>query len=166
MRGAGLSGAGYVLAQVLNLAAYVVLARLLDPSEFGTFAAATALLGFTLLLTESGLTSALVQRRTGFEEAANSALIASIGGGILFGLLALATAPLLGLFFDSSEVTAIAAVMSGMVPLRILHRGARRDPAAALLLPATTDHRAGLRRRLRDGRDRRAPRTTWAPGRS
>ena len=120
MRGAGLSGAGYVLAQVLNLGAYVVLARLLDPAEFGTFAAATALLGFTLLLTESGLTSALVQRRTGFEEAANSALIASIGGGILFGLLALATAPLLGLFFDSSEVTAIAAAMAGMVTLRIL----------------------------------------------
>jgi len=120
VRGASLSGLGYALAQALNLVAYVVLARLLDPSEFGVFAAATALLGFALLITESGMTSALVQWRGNLEVAANTALLSSIGSGFLFGLLALATAPILGWFFDSGEVAAVAAAMAGMVTLRIL----------------------------------------------
>lgn len=120
VRGAGLSGVGYVVAQGLNLGAYVVLARLLSPSDFGVFAAATALLGLTLLLTESGMTSALVQRRDRVEEAANTALLASIVSGVGFGLLALATAPLLGYFFGNGEIGAIAAAMSGVITLRIL----------------------------------------------
>ena len=120
VRGAGLSGVGYVAAQGLNLIAYVVLARLLTPDDFGVYAAATALLGLTLLFTESGMTSALVQRRDRVEEAANTALLASIVSGIAFGILALATAPILGAFFDSGEIGAVAAAMSGFVTLRIL----------------------------------------------
>ena len=63
VRGVSLAAAGYLLAQALNLAFYVVLARLLSPTDFGEFAAATVLIGLTLLVTESGLTSAVVQRR-------------------------------------------------------------------------------------------------------
>lgn len=120
IRGASLSGIGYIVAQGLNLAAYIVLARLLTPDDFGVFAAATALLGLTLLFTESGMTSALVQRRDRVEEAANTALLASMASGLFFGLLALATAPILGAFFDSGTIGAIAAAMAGFVTLRIL----------------------------------------------
>lgn len=119
IRGAGLAAGGYALAQTLNLAAYIVLARLLVPAEFGVYAAATALLGFAMLITEAGMASALVQRRDRLEEAANTAVIATVGSGVLFGLLSLASAPLLGLFFDSSQVTAVAAAMSGFILLRI-----------------------------------------------
>ena len=119
MRGAGLSGAGYALAQGINLGVYVVLARLLAPAEFGVFAAASVFVGLTLLVTESGLGSALVQRRGRFQEAANTALVATLVNGIVFGLLALAAAPLLGLFFEADQVTSIAAVMAGIVFLRV-----------------------------------------------
>lgn len=119
LRGVGLSGGGYALAQAMNLVAYIILARLLSPDEIGIYAAATVLIAFSLLVTEAGFTSAVVQRRDRFEEAANTALLATFANGFLFALLALATAPLLGLFFDSDEVTAIAAAMAGMVFLRI-----------------------------------------------
>ena len=118
VRGAGLAAGGYALAQILNLAAYVVLARLLVPEEFGVYAAATALLGFAMLITEAGMASAVVQRRDRLEEAANTAVVATVAAGVLFGLLSLATAPLLGLFFDDSQVAVVAAAMSGFILLR------------------------------------------------
>ncbi len=119
VRGVSLAAGGYLIAQALNLGFYVALARLLAPAEFGQFAAATVLIGFTLLLTESGLASAVIQRRDRVEEAASTAAVATIVSGIGFSLLALATAPLVGAFFDdSSTITALAAASSGLVFFR------------------------------------------------
>lgn len=118
IRGAGMSAGGYAIAQALNLAIYVVLARLLVPDEFGVYAGATVVLGIGLLLTDSGLGSAIVQRRDRFEEAASTAVLATIANGVGFSLLALAVAPLLGLFYDDSQVTAVAAVMAGILLVR------------------------------------------------
>lgn len=39
VRGVGLAGAGYVLAQAITLGFYLVLSRLATPSDFGEFAA-------------------------------------------------------------------------------------------------------------------------------
>jgi O-antigen/teichoic acid export membrane protein len=118
IRGAGLSASGYAVAQLLTFGVYVALARLLEPSDFGDFAAATVLIGFTLLITESGMSSAIIQRRDRVEEAASTAVVATVIGGITFSLVMLAAAPLIGAFFDSSDVTAIAAAMSGVIVLR------------------------------------------------
>lgn len=117
LRGAGLAAGGYVLAQALNLGFYIALARLLDPSEFGTYAAATVLLGFTLLVSEGGMVSAIVQRRDRVEEAQSTAVVATFVAGLTFSLLSVAVSPLIGLLFDSSEVTALAAAMSGTILL-------------------------------------------------
>src|SRR4051794_24751667 len=68
VRGAGLAGSGYVLAQVLNLGFYLALARLATPEDFGILAAASLLLGAALLLTESGMMSAVIHRRDRLDE--------------------------------------------------------------------------------------------------
>lgn len=115
MRGAGYAGGGYVLAQLLNLGFYIVLARLLTPDDFGLYAAATILTGFAMLFGDSGMNAALIQRRTRLDEAANTAVIATFSFGIAFSLFALAMAPVIGAFFRDSEITAIAAAMSGIV---------------------------------------------------
>lgn len=118
VRGAGLAGSGFVLGQALYLAAYIVLARLLTPTEFGTFAAGTILLGLALLVSEAGISAAVVQRRDRVDEAMATAVLATAANGLGLSLVALATAPLVGLIFDASEVTAIAAAMAGIVFLR------------------------------------------------
>ena len=115
MRGAGVAAIGFAGAQAVNLGFYVVLARLLSPSEFGTYAAATVLLGFSYLVSEGGLSSAVIQRRDRIEEAQSTAVVAMLTSGAVLSLLALAASPLIGLIFDSSEITAIAAVMSGTI---------------------------------------------------
>ncbi len=120
LRGAGLGGVGYGMSQALTLVTYIVLARLITPEEFGDFAAATVLIGFTLLITETGMMSAIVQRRSRVEEAANTAFLATIVTGFGFTLVLLALAPVLGAFFDSDDVSALAAATSGIIFLRTI----------------------------------------------
>lgn len=120
VRGAGLAGGGYALAQALTLVAYLVLARLIAPAEFGEFAAAAIVVNAGMLFAESGMLAALIHRRDRLEEAANSALIATTIAGILLGLLALAASPLIGFFFDNDRIATVAAALAGLMPLRAL----------------------------------------------
>lgn len=119
-RGAGMAGAGYVLAQVFTLGFYLALARLASPEDFGTFAAGSLLVQVGLLFTESGLMAALIHREDRIDEAASTAVIATAGAGFGFSLASLAAAPLLGALFESSEVTKIAAATSGLLLIRSL----------------------------------------------
>ena len=96
------------------------LARLATPSDFGDFAAGSVLVGIALMISDSGMMAALVQRRDRIEEAAATAVYASFAAGLGFALLALALSPLVGLFFGSYEIGSIAAAMSGIILLRSL----------------------------------------------
>lgn len=119
VRGVGLAGAGYVLTQGLTLVSYFVLAKLATPQEFGRFTAATVVAGLGLVIGESGMLGALIQRRDRLDEAFNTAFVATLASGLLLTLLALASAPLIGLFFHSSQTGVVAAVMSGWIFLRL-----------------------------------------------
>lgn len=118
VRGAGLAGAGHVLTQALTLTSYVVLARLISPHEFGQLAAASTVVGLGVLVSESGMLAAVVQRRDRVEEAASTAFVATVLGGILLGLCALALAPLVGLYFHSRTIGIVAASLAGYIVLR------------------------------------------------
>ncbi len=72
-----------LLSQFLQL---VVLARWLDPAEFGLAAAAISVAGFAQGLADLGLTNALVQRDSIEENAWSSALWACVLGGIILFL--------------------------------------------------------------------------------
>lgn len=118
IRGVAFAGGGYAITQVLTLAFYLVLARLATPEDFGQLAAGTILVGFGLLFTESGMLAAVVQRRDRVEEAAATAVIATLAAGFGGALLALAISPLVGDFFNSGTVAAVAAATSGLLLLR------------------------------------------------
>lgn len=120
VRGVGLAGAGYALAQVLNLGFYLVLARLATPDDFGQYAAGALLVSIGLLFTESGMMAAIIHRRDRVDEAASTAVIATAVAGALFALFALAVSPLIGSLFHDSKVGAVAAAVSGLLFLRSL----------------------------------------------
>ena len=115
VRGAGVTGLGNLLTQVLTFASYVVLARLASPEVFGTLAAGWTIVGASSVLVESGMSSALIQRQDRLEEAAATATVATFAAGIGLALLALALSPVVGLFFHSHEVGLVAAALSGML---------------------------------------------------
>jgi O-antigen/teichoic acid export membrane protein len=118
VRGSALAGAGYALSQTLTLASYLVLARLVTPTEFGQFTAGLVLLAIAQLYTESGMLSALVYRRDRIEEAASTAVIATLLGGLMVSLLLFAAAPVIGSFFGSETIAGVAAAASGISLVR------------------------------------------------
>ena len=115
VRGAGVTGAGSLLTQVLSLATYVVLARLAGPEVFGAFAAAWIIVGVASLFVESGMSAALIQRKTRLEEAAATATVSTCVAGVGLTALALLLSPVVGLFFHSSEIGQVSAVLSGIL---------------------------------------------------
>jgi O-antigen/teichoic acid export membrane protein len=118
VRGAGVAGLGYGLTQALTLGFFLALARLATPADFGEFAAAAILVNAGGLFTESGMMAALIHRRDRIDEAASTAAISTVLGGLAFGLVALAASPLIGAFFDSDRVATLAAASSGLILVR------------------------------------------------
>jgi O-antigen/teichoic acid export membrane protein len=120
MRGVGLAGGGYALSQILTFATYLALAKLISPAAFGTFAAGSIVAGVGTIVGESGMVAALIHRRDRLEEAFNSALLASIAGGLALTIVGVATAPVIGLYFRSHTAGDVAAVMAGGMFLRLV----------------------------------------------
>jgi O-antigen/teichoic acid export membrane protein len=120
VRGARLALLGWGLSQGLTFIAYIVLARLASPTDFGQFAAAMVVVGVGNLLGESGMMAALINRRDRIDEAASTAFFALFAGGSLLTLGAIALAPLVGLYYHSSRVGVLSAALSASVLIRML----------------------------------------------
>jgi len=133
---AGTGAVALALAtQALALASFIVLAHFAPPSTFGKYAAASVLLGVSGLFTEAGMHAAVIQRQDKLQEAATTALIANLVGGITLGLVAAAAAPLIGLFLHSRTTGLAAAVLAGTIPLN----------AAAIVPGAVIRRRVSIR---------------------
>ena len=129
---------------VLQIAATIVLARLLSPHEFGSVAAALLVVGLAQLLTQVGVSAALVQRR----ELADDDVSAAFAFSVLVALvLAIALAvgapvlsPLVGLPADSGLLPLLAPtlLLAGVaaVPSGLLQRRLRFRPLAVVDLIA------------------------------
>jgi O-antigen/teichoic acid export membrane protein len=120
VRGTRLALVGWGASQGLTFAAYIVLARLATPTDFGQFAAATVVVGVGNLLGESGMMAALINRRDRIDEAASTAFFSLLAGGVLLTLGAAALAPLVGLYYHSSRVGLLSAALSASVLIRML----------------------------------------------
>jgi O-antigen/teichoic acid export membrane protein len=103
------------LTQVLTLATYTALARLTTPRVFGVFGAATILLAAGELFMESGMTAALVQRRTEVRAAASTAFLAALVGGVCLALAAFGGSVVVGAYFHNHQIGLVAAALSGTV---------------------------------------------------
>src|SRR5262249_10801943 len=104
-------------SQAISFVGVIVLARLAPPRTFGAYAAASILLGASQIFSESGMRAAVIQRDDRVDEAASTAFAANILGGFLLAALAAACAPLIGLFFHSSDIAVAAAVLAGTIPI-------------------------------------------------
>jgi PST family polysaccharide transporter len=114
-RGVGLASAGFAFTTVLSLGQYLALARLATPKDFGELAGGSIVVGVGMLVSESGMLAALVQRRDRLEEAAATAVVATVLGGVLLSLVAFAVSPLVGDFFHNATTGHVAEALSGCV---------------------------------------------------
>ena len=148
-----------LIAQAANFAirigSLMVLARLLDPKDFGLVGMVTAVTGILALFRDFGLSSASVQRATvTSEQTATMFWINLILGAVLM-LVALALAPALAAFYSEPRLLWVTSVISlaylfngaGVQHLALMQREMRFVTLAMIEMLLT-----GGRRRRRDWR--------------
>ena len=117
----------------LRLGSLVVLARLLDPEDFGLVAMVTVVTGIYGLFTSAGLSSATVQKATITDEQISTLFWINMLIGTILGFLCVATAPVLVAFYHEPRLFWVTVAMA----------------AGFLFNAAGVQHSALLQRQLR-----------------
>lgn len=134
-RGAAVTLAGRMTRLAIQLGSVVALSRVLSPADFGLVAMVVAVIGIGELLREFGLGSAAIQAKILTNQQRDNLFWVSSGLGLLVGLLAAASAPLLVRLYDEPRLLAVTLVLS----------------VTFLLTGMTSQYRANLARDLRFG---------------
>ena len=97
---------------VLRVGALMVLARLLDPKEFGLVGMVTAFTGVLNLFRDFGLSTATVQRATVTDEQISTLFWINILAGVILGLLLSASAPIISSFYHEPRLFWMTIVLA------------------------------------------------------
>lgn len=121
------TGLAFVINKSVALASAVVLARLLEPEQYGLAAIGLLVAAFAEVLGEGGLGSAVVYVKGDDRPVVRNALSLAVMTGALATLLGLVTAPILADAFDEPDAVPILVVLSSvyvMSSLRHVYAGA------------------------------------------
>jgi PST family polysaccharide transporter len=118
LRGSAWTAAGYGVRQILTFASVLVLARLVDPHAFGLIALAMPFLLALQYLQESGMSAALVHRRTDVERAAATVLVSTLVLGSGLYVIVFLASPLIAHVFHAPRLTLVLRVIGLVVVLR------------------------------------------------
>lgn len=95
----------------LRVGSLMVLARLLDPTDFGLVGMVTAVTGVFSLFKDAGLSMATVQRATITNEQVSTLFWINMLLGMILGLLSLAVAPVLASFYHEPRLFWVTAAL-------------------------------------------------------
>jgi len=90
----------------------IILARLLEPREFGLVGMTTIFIAISQSFIDSGFTQALIRKQNCTQTDYSTVFFFNLAVGILFFMLLLITAPLISSFFDEPQLTLIVQVLS------------------------------------------------------
>src|ERR1700728_1020131 len=89
---------------LLRMVSLMILARLLGPRDFGLVGMVTAFTGVLNLFRDFGLSSAAVQRANVTEEQVSTLFWINIVLGVLLGLVTVAAAPVIAVFYHEPRL--------------------------------------------------------------
>jgi O-antigen/teichoic acid export membrane protein len=96
----------------LRLGSLMVLARLLDPKDFGLVGMVTAFTGVLTLFRDFGLSSAAIQRANVTDEQISTLFWINLCVGVILGILSVALAPAIALFYHEPRLFGVTVVMA------------------------------------------------------
>lgn len=111
-RGIAVTMGGMWSKTVIQMAAIMLLGRLLTPADFGLVAMVTAISGIADLVRDFGLTGAIIQAREIGARAWRSLFWLSLGLGIVLGGLLAACAPLIAALYGDQRLVLITLVIA------------------------------------------------------
>jgi len=113
--------AGAICTKGLYFACSIVLARLLEPEDFGLMAVAMAIVTFSQGTTQTGFESALIQKQDNPEDYLNTAWTFELSRYAILFILFFFAAPVIAIFFTEQKAVPILRVIS----LTMLFQGLR-----------------------------------------
>jgi lipopolysaccharide exporter len=116
LKGISWMGLLRVVTRGLALVKIAILARILNPAQFGIYGIATLVLGFLEMLTETGINIFLIQKKDKIDEYVNSAWAVSIVRGLLIGVLIFVLSPFIASYFNNENALFILYLVS-VVPV-------------------------------------------------
>ena len=116
-RGAGWSGLSGLFSNGLELLKYVILARLLEASDFGLLAMAMVIIGISRIFADGGTSNAVIHFRNQDHQQLSTLFWINIMAGTGLYLLVLITAPLFAQFYEQPEVTTLLRLGGLVLPL-------------------------------------------------
>jgi len=112
LMGLGWNGAARLLGQLLQLAATVILARLLSPKEYGLLGMVLVFTGFASFVADMGLGASIIQRSTVTERHLNSVFWLNVATGIALTAVFALAAPLIARFYQEPELRLLTAAIA------------------------------------------------------
>lgn len=106
------------LTKAVAIFKIAVLARILNPSQFGAYGIALLVLGFLEVLTETGINVFLIQEKDDTEKYLDSAWVVSICRGILISGLIVIASPFILAFFKTPQVAGLLYLVAGVAFVR------------------------------------------------
>ncbi len=99
-------------AQVVTLVVSIVLARLLDPTVYGTVALVTVFITILQVFVDSGLGSALIQKKNADDLDFSTVFYFNIGMCLVLYAIMFCLAPVIAHFYDTPSLTPVIRVLS------------------------------------------------------
>ena len=113
--------------RLLEIVKTVILARLLDPKDFGLFGISLVVMYFFEMISQAGIEQALVQKKEDISSYLDTAWLIQLLRGLLLGAIIFTTAPLTAHFFGEPavknllRVIAVAVALSGFRNIGVLY---------------------------------------------
>ncbi|HEY8590565.1 MAG TPA: lipopolysaccharide biosynthesis protein, partial [Naasia sp.] len=111
-RSAVVTLAGQLSRVVIQFAGVIVLARLLEPQDYGLVAMVLVIIGVGEVFRDFGLSTAAVQAKTLSDDERNNLFWINGGIGLLLAVVAAAVSPLVALLFDDERLVGLTLVLS------------------------------------------------------
>ena len=110
--GIGWSTVSQAGRQIFQLLTLIILAKLLQPSDFGLMGMALVVIGFVTLFQDLGTTAVVVQRKTLSKRLSSTLFWVNVLFGVIVAATMAASAPLIALFFHQEQLIPILQVFS------------------------------------------------------
>lgn len=136
---------GKLAAQAITWGITLIVMRLLHPEDYGLLAMASVFVAFTLMLSEAGLTPAIIQKQRLDETELRQIFAIIISVNLILLILLNLTAPFIANFFDDDRLITIIRVLSvqfllvitNTIPQAILYRNLKFKTLSLIDLTAT-----------------------------
>ena len=117
VKGAGWVFAGKIVGRGMQLVKLVVLARLLSPEDFGLFGIVLLAIAALQSFTQTGFSTALIQRKDNTEDYLDTAWTVQVIRGLVLAGILFAVAPVVGWFFEEPRCVPLLRVMCASVAI-------------------------------------------------